>query len=828
MENILPGRIPKAAQLVLLAFLATLIFVIPVGAQEQTPLPAEKAAEYKSHIDRATQRLDQGKYREAIAEFNRALLLNPASEEAKRGIIKANQEIAARSAVPDASAIERDRLNFHLTKGTEYYDAEKYDQAMVEWEQALQIDPENKLARSLIDAAKHAKVDLLIEKGHDEFFAGNFDSAISIWKEAQQIVPSSKVLADLLAEANNARHAWEMSQAEADIEVQRQEMTETLSKMALWPEGAGADGLKRKDISLKPPPSKIKEFGSREAILKELSQPVAFEFECEPLRGVLKFLTEITGINILVDEEIFEEFGKEEDCYGTKVDRKEIFVTIHVSELPLESALNGMLRQHGLGFSIERDFIYVSTPDVLRGSSFEQLETRFYHLKDTSRLSLPKLDTSGTAGGVSLGGRALNLASGQSLVGRVREIDGSKLLEVDPDYLSMSVPKLVNILRTFVPIVLDPTKQTRKRTAVIGADREVGGFETQSDQIRLFDLPRKLWADASGREILSMIDFDPHTNTLIVRNTPTNLDILEVFLDHLDQEPRQISVEAKFISYSLFEAERVGVGFQFAGPAAGDDVGGTAQFSADSISKGSFTNFHLITDITQALLGNRGGNILFRYTKADGDFLEATINLLSELQSGHLVSAPRIVTLNNKAAVIQDVLTRSFRSDLTITTDIVQTPGSDTPVFVQSVDQEFTDVTEGITLSITPQIQSDGTIRLFILPDIAKIGPVLDTFNITTTDGTGGTIVNTIQRPEVERQSIFTNVVVNDGDTIVIGGLIEDTTNYEKTGVPFFRDIPLIGRLFENEVKSSDRTNLLIFITVNIMDSRGVVYTRLK
>jgi type II secretory pathway component GspD/PulD (secretin) len=822
MENILPGRIPKAAQLVLLAFLATLVCVLPVGAQEQTSLPAEKAAEYQSHIDRGKQHLDQGKYREAIAEFNRALLLNPASEEAKKGIIKANQEIAARSAVPDTSSIERDRLNFHLTKGTEYYDVEKYDQAMIEWEQALQIDPENKLARSLIEAAKRAKVDLLMEKGHDEFFAGNFDGAISIWEEAQQIVPSSKVLADLLAEANNARHAWEMSQTEADIEVQRQEMSETLSRMALWPEGASADGLKRKDISLRPPPSKIREFGAREAILKELSQPVAFEFECEPLRGVLKFLTEITGINILTDEAIFEEFGKTEDCYGTEVDRNEIFVTIHVSELPLESALNGMLRQHGLGFSIERDFIYVSTPDVLRGSSFEQLETRFYHLKDTSRLSLPKLDTSGTTGGVSLGGRALNLASGQSLVGRVREITGGKLLEVDPDYISLSVPKLVNILRTFVPVVLDPTKQTQKRKAVVGADREVGGFEKQADQIRLFDLSRKLWADASGREILSMIDFDPHTNTLIVRNTPTNLDILEVFLDHLDQEPRQISVEAKFISYSLFEAERVGVGFKFSG------AGGAAQFPADSISEGSFFDFNLITDISQALLGNRGGNILFRYTKADGDFLEATINLLSELESSHLVSAPRLVTLNNKPAVIQDVLTRSFRSDLTITTDIVQTPGSDTPVFVQSIDQEFTDVTQGITLSITPQIQADGTIRLFILPDIARIGPDLNTFVVTTSDGAGGTIVNTIERPEVERQSIFTNVVISDGDTIVIGGLIEDVVSYQKTGVPFFKDIPLLGRLFENEVKSSDRTNLLIFITVNIMDSRGVVYTRLK
>ncbi|UCD58195.1 MAG: hypothetical protein JSV16_03525, partial [Candidatus Hydrogenedentota bacterium] len=334
-----------------------------------------------------------------------------------------------------------------------------------------------------------------------------------------------------------------------------------------------------------------------------------------------------------------------------------------------------------------------------------------------------------------------------------------------------------------------------------------------------------LWTDASGKEILSLIDFDPHTNTLIVRNTPTNLDMVEVFLDHLDKEPRQISVEARFISYSILEAERIGIDFTLSGEE------GAATFSSDSISDGSIIDFNLITDIGEGIiptdLAGRGGNILFRFTKDDGNFLETTINLLSELEHSRLVSAPRLVTLNNKPAVIQDVITESFRSDLTLTTDIVQTPGTDVPVLVQSVEQEFTDVTEGITLSITPQIEPDGTIRLFVLPDVAQIGDELSQFTIETSDGLGGTIVNTIERPVVFRKSLFTNLVVNDGDTIVIGGLISDVFRYQKTGLPFFRDIPLIGRIFENETRFDDRENLLIFITVNIMDPQGISYTRL-
>ncbi|MBI4830840.1 MAG: hypothetical protein HY801_04650, partial [Candidatus Lindowbacteria bacterium] len=676
MENTLPGRFAQTARIVFLAFFIAFMLSPPIPAEDKPSAPAEGAtAEYQLRIDRGTQYLEEGKYREAIAEFNRALLLNPASEEAKKNIILANQKIAARSATPDRASIEQDRLNFHLTKGTEYFDAEKYDLAIAEWEQALQIDPENKLAQSLIESAKRAKVDLLIEKGHDAFFAGNVEEAISIWEQAQEITPTSQVLADLLAEARDVRYTKKKDRAAADLRLQSQKMREFIDGMAYLPEGATADGLKRLDPSQRPAAPEHKQFGAREAIMKELSQPVAFEFECESLRGVLKFLTEITGINILIDEDVFEQFGKEEDCFGNEVDRKEIFVTIHVSELPLESALNGMLRQHGLGFSIERDFIYVSTPDVLRGSSFEQLETRFYHLKDTSRLALPKLDV--TAATISAGGgggaEALALAGGSSIISNTKSITGETVQEIDPDFHEMSIPKLINILRTFIPVVVDQTKQTTKRALTVGEDREYGGISKQTDQIQMFASSRQIWSDATGREILSLIDFDPHTNTLIVRNTPTNLDMVEVFLDQLDAEPKQIAVEAKFITYNLIEAKRAGVDFAFGGTTSvGQEPNldpDTAQFDTDDGNINVSLETDIGDEITSTALG--GADILFRFTKGDGDFLKTTINLLEDLQDTRVVSAPRLVTLNNKPAVIQDITRRSFRSDVTIETTTI-------------------------------------------------------------------------------------------------------------------------------------------------------------
>ena len=120
MENILSRRVIAVSRWVLFGFLATLICAMPVSARGETSSPEERASEYQEHVTLGRQHLEQRRFREAISEFNRALLLDPSSEEAKRGIIKANQEIAARSVVPDVTSIEKDRVSFHRTKGTEY------------------------------------------------------------------------------------------------------------------------------------------------------------------------------------------------------------------------------------------------------------------------------------------------------------------------------------------------------------------------------------------------------------------------------------------------------------------------------------------------------------------------------------------------------------------------------------------------------------------------------------------------------------------------------------------------------------------------------------
>jgi hypothetical protein len=104
-------------------------------------------------------------------------------------------------------------------------------------------------------------------------------------------------------------------------------------------------------------------------VCTRLSQPVSFEFECEPLREALKAITAMTHIDFLVDEDALQQVENQDDCSGKAVDEKQIFITAHAQGIPLESALERMLKTHGLAFSQEEDYILVSTPANLQEST---------------------------------------------------------------------------------------------------------------------------------------------------------------------------------------------------------------------------------------------------------------------------------------------------------------------------------------------------------------------------------------------------------------------------------------------------------------------------
>jgi len=156
-----------------------------------------------------------------------------------------------------------------------------------------------------------------------------------------------------------------------------------------------------------------------------------------------------------------------------------------------------------------------------------------------------------------------------------------------------------------------------------------------------------------------------------------------------------------------------------------------------------------------------------------------------------VLSNPKVATINNKEA------------NINITTQIpyatTETTGSTPPVLTTKV----VFIETGIILKVTPTITSDGKISMRVNPSVSQPSPT-----ITVVSGA----------PGIDKRSADTNVIVQDGETIVIGGLIYDTQSDYVFKIPLLGDIPILGALFRKKSTSRTRQELLIFVTPRIIE----------
>ena len=125
----------------------------------------------------------------------------------------------------------------------------------------------------------------------------------------------------------------------------------------------------------------------------------------------------------------------------------------------------------------------------------------------------------------------------------------------------------------------------------------------------------------------------------------------------------------------------------------------------------------------------------------------------------------------------------------------------------------------GITLSVTPQIQQDNSVRLWLNPQVTTLAGE-DSFD-SISNISGQNITSTTVVPRTSVQSVWTNVIVSDGDTLVLGGLVTDTTVNTEERLPLFSRVPILGFLFRGRGNSANQHHLLIFVTVNVIDTTG-------
>jgi general secretion pathway protein D len=340
------------------------------------------------------------------------------------------------------------------------------------------------------------------------------------------------------------------------------------------------------------------------------------------------------------------------------------------------------------------------------------------------------------------------------------------------------------------------TEIERVRTASTG---QPAGTQQQQQQQQQ---GRRTSQGTTGTTPLGItITADKPTNALVITAPPEAYAVLKEIIEKLDIRRSQVLVEALFAEVTLGKAEALGIEWRV----IDDPEGGTQVFgsSVGSDQTGVINELSTLDALGATPTGLIIGALRNTITIANQELLNIPV-VLRAFEGNtdvNILATPNLLTTDNEEAEIIIGEERPFlRQALDSPTAGVQGGFSTSRSF------EFRDV--GITLRMTPQISHGKTVRLSLFVELTAFVDESETGAVTTT-----------------KRSTETTVVADDGQTIVIGGLIREDENKAKTQVPCLGNMPLLGWAFRQNSEAHRKNNLLIFITPHILNTPGDIQT---
>lgn len=294
------------------------------------------------------------------------------------------------------------------------------------------------------------------------------------------------------------------------------------------------------------------------------------------------------------------------------------------------------------------------------------------------------------------------------------------------------------------------------------------------------------------------VSVDSRTNTMLVQDTREKLAEVRKLIQRLDIPVRQVLIESRIVIANTDYTKEIGTRFGVSAIAGNGDNG---LISTTGSAEGNDTTIQDFTDATPGFPVQVGAlqdrfNVSLPVAGAAGSFALAVLGSdylvdleLTALQAegrGEVTSAPRVITANAKEASISQGVEIPFQE--------ASSSGATAISFKDAV----------LELTVTPQITPDERI-------IMDLAIKSDTVGQQVANVLGGTI------PSIDTRKINTQVLVDNGETVVLGGIYEQTTNQLITKVPLLGDIPVIGTVFRNKRNVSTKRELLIFITPRII-----------
>lgn len=346
----------------------------------------------------------------------------------------------------------------------------------------------------------------------------------------------------------------------------------------------------------------------------------------------------------------------------------------------------------------------------------------------------------------------------------------------------MNLSKLVAEKNANILVVKTVETAAKERAAELAAAKLKEGLEPLVTRVFLINYAalkdiEKIIKDYVTKD-RGAIQLDERTNSLIVKDTVDSIERIKKIIETLDTQTPQILIEAKIVEANESYAKRIGLsrGISF----GYDPV-------VDPVPDASGPGFSFSTAPSRDSPGVAGLTIgIYRRLLN----LDLNLQLMESESKGRIISTPKVVTQNKKAATIASSEQTSFA---------VTTLGTDQ----QPAQTTFQNVTADLSLKVTPQVTNDGAISM----------------EISLSKSAFTTRPSADAPPDQTKRNIETNVLVDNGSTVVIGGLYQTSSLEAVSGVPFLKDLPLIGWLFRTPyAPETTKNELIIFMTPRIMN----------
>ncbi len=455
-----------------------------------------------------------------------------------------------------------------------------------------------------------------------------------------------------------------------------------------------------------------------------LQQPVSATFRDVDFEAAIHFLAESGGVTIVLSSKA-KELAKP--------------VTLHLVNIPLQHALDYLVRGQGLVYRFDRDAILIAT---LQEMEAEPLQTNVFFL-----------------------------AQGPGLFA---------------DF--------------------EPLAETRESVAL------------QPSGIRRLTTVRDILSQVVPQITGSSLMLDERTGALIVTQVPYYMQQVEQLLKELDVRPVEVRIEARFIELTVTDTDEWGLDAQLTGNAALTKQGQADRTQSPGLQLSALgTALKRGTGIDFTNFGNQtAGNGLNLTLQGilSGTQYSAVLHALEQSKKTKTLSAPQVTTLNNQTATIKIVTEFVYasryeasvkRQDLNGDGDFSDVVNGVRETRFVNVPQDFVTKDLGILLYVTPSVGHDRkTITLALKPEVSE-------------KKTDDTFSGEVTLPRFTTRNLETTIVVEDGETVVLGGLMKDTTTKIVTKVPFLGSLPLLGPLFQKRSNSVEQSNLLIFVTAHIV-----------